>query len=315
MTKLIELARHGRSWLQESAWSYLFGVGYFLMGVSALVSVAVARGSFRRHLVHLLLSAALALLIAKLFAFGYGGAARFRAARDQGAPWSEKFAELMPRLLVAQLRMDRAHMGACAAWLRRRPLAALAPGRRFGFDQRSSYATLIMLGLLSTLVDLPISTFMASILTKDPALQLRIHVIMGLLAVYSLIWLLGDRRLMQGSAHVLGASTLDVTIAGRMAARIPLAAIASVEATTDTAAAWCKRHGVSKQGALSGTPSPLDRPNVLLHLDPDAGVTLQRWQMESPVPRHLFLYLDEPSQFVAALRNAIECQLKNTHHA
>lgn len=298
--KLIEMARQGRSWLQETTWSYLFGVGYFLMAVSAIVSINAARGSMRRQLVSLLLLAALGLLLAKLMASGYGGAARCRAA----ATPRDKLAALMPRLLVAQARMDRVHLAACLAWICRRPQAPPASGARFTLARRGSYSTLVMLGLLSTLVDLPLTTFMASMLTKDPALQLRIHLAMGALAVYSLAWLLADRRLMQGSAHVLGVSALTLKIAGRLDASIPLAAIRSADALGEPVAAWRKRHGVALQDTASGTPSPLDRPNVVLTLDPHAGVTLRRWQLDCPPPRTLFLYVDEPSQFIAALRNA-----------
>jgi hypothetical protein len=297
---LIEMARQGRSWLQETTWSYLFGVGYFLMALSATVSINSVRGSVRRQLMTLLLATALGLLIAKLMASGYGGVARWRVAITPRA----KFAALMPRLLVAQARMDRAHLAACLAWICRRPLAPPQPGARFTLTLRGSYSTLIMLGLLSTLVDLPLTTFMASMLTKDPVLQLRIHVIMGALAVYTLAWLLGERRLMQGSAHVLEPSALALKIAGRLDGRIALPAIRSVETITEPVAAWRKRHGVALQATQSGAPSPLDRPNVVLTLDPDAGVALRRWQLDCPPPLYLFLYVDEPSQFVAALRTA-----------
>lgn len=300
MMKLIEMARQGRLWLLETTWSYLLGVGYFLMAVSAIVSINAARGSMRRQLMQLLLSAALGLLLAKLMASGYGGAARFRAA----GTLPEKLAALMPRLLVAQARMDRVHLAACIAWVCRRPLAPLAPGLPFTLTRRASYSTLIMLGLLSVLVEIPRDTFIASMLIKDPAMQWRVHVVMGALAVYSLAWLLADRRLMQGSVHVLGPASLELKIAGRLEASIALAAILGADALTEPAAAWRKRHGVPLQATQSGAPSPLDRPNVVLTLDPDAGVTLRRWQLECAPPRYLFLYVDEPSQFVAALRNA-----------
>lgn len=300
MMRLIEMARLGRLWLQETTWSYLFGVGYFLMALSAIVSINAVRGGVRRQLMSLLLAAALGLLLAKLMASGYGGAARWRAATTP----REKLAALMPRLLVAQARMDRVHLAACLAWICRRPLAPLPSGARFTLTRRGSYSTLIMLGLLSTLVDIPLTTFMASMLTKDTAMQLRIHVIMGALAVYTLAWLLADRRLMQGSAHVLGPSVLTLQIGGRLDARIALAAIRSADPLTEPVAAWRQRHGVPLQATQSGSPSPLDRPNVVLTLDPHADVTLRRWQLACPPPRYLFLYVDEPTQFVAALRNA-----------
>ena len=298
--KLIAMARQGRSWLQETTWSYLFGVSYFLMVVSLIVSISAARGGMHQRLTRLLLVAALGLLLAKLMAPGYGGVTRWRAA----GTWRAKLVALMPRLLLAQSRLDRVHLGACLAWIARRPLASLAPGAQFTLTRRGSYSTLILLGLLSAMLDMPLTTFIASLMTKDPNLKLRLDVIMGTLAVYSLLWLAADRRLMQGSVHVIGDAALTLKIAGRLDASIALAAIGSVDAIGEPVAAWRKRHSVLLQESVSATPSPLDRPNVVLTLEHDGGDALRRWQLDCPPPRFIFLYVHEPCQFIAALRSA-----------
>ncbi len=295
------MTRQGRAWLRETNWSYLLGIAYFLMALTALATIGAERGGMRRQLGNLLLSAALGLLVAKLMVNGYGGLLRYREATRDGASWMDRLSALLPRLVVAQSRMDSAHISAVGAWLLRRPLAPLAPGRRFGFLKRSSYSTLIILGLIGTFVDLPLSTMLASLVSKDPAMQMRIHIVMGMLALYSLIWLMGDRRLMQGSAHVLDETSLQLSIAGRLAARIPLQNLVRGEAVTVTANEWCKRHGVPVHTALFVRPSPFDRPNLALFLDDGTGAQFTEWQLPGAMPKVLLLYVDEPAQLLAAL--------------
>ena len=298
---LMQLAQQGRAWLREASWSYLLGVAYFLMALTAIAIVGAERGGIRRRIASLLLAGAFSLLVAKLLVDGYGGLARYREATRKSSPWPDRLSALLPRLLVAQARMDRVHLSAVGAWLRRLPPEPLAPGRQFGLQKRSSYSTVIVLGLIGTFVDLPISALIASVVSKDPAMQLRIHLLMGALAIYSLIWLLGDRRLMQRSAHVLDDCTLHLTIAGRLRARIPLADIVRAEAVNDTLSDWCKRQGVAPSSTLCVRPSPFDRPNLALFLDAGTSAQLSQWQLPRPAPRILLLHVDEPGQLLAAL--------------
>ncbi len=295
------MTRQGRECLRQTSWSYLLGISNFLMVLAAIATVGAERGGTRMRVANLLLLSALGLVVAKLGVDGYGGLGRYRAAAAAGAPWLTRLAALAPRLLVAQARMDSAHLAAFAAWIRRRPLAEPAPGRRFGFQQRSSYSTLIILALMAILIDLPITTMLASVMSKDPALQLRIHLAMGALTLYSLLWLLGDRRLMQGSTHLLDGETLRLAIAGRLRAQIPLTAIAGGDMVAGTAPEWCKRQGVPLHAALCVRASPFDQPNLALFLAAGTGAQLTQWQLARPAPRVLLLHVDEPAQLLATL--------------
>jgi hypothetical protein len=172
----------------------------------------------------------------------------------------------------------------------------------FGFGKRSSYSTYVLVALFSTLIDLPLNGFIASVVVRDPLIQNRIHVLCGALAVYSLVWILGDRWLMQGSSHVLGETTLDLKIAARLTAQIPLTAIAACEAISD-GAAWRQRHAVARNDTLTATPA--DAPNIVLTIADYAAVPVVHWQVERRAPRYLFLYVDEPSGLAAALGEAI----------
>ena len=106
---------------------------------------------------------------------------------------------------------------------------------------------------------------------------------------------------MAGSSHVVGETVLHLKIAGRLSADIPRAAITRCEPVSESARAWCKRHGVASGDAMTATPA--DMPNVMIGIDAAAGVRLASWQVERAAPRYLFLFVDRPSALAAALHN------------
>jgi hypothetical protein len=81
---------------------------------------------------------------------------------------------------------------------------------------------------------------------------------------------------------------------------VPLEAIAGCELIKDTRLEWCKRSGVSLRDTVSVTP--LDKPNAVLLLHPDSGVSLSLKGMPRKSPACIFLYLDRPETLVAALK-------------
>lgn len=144
---------------------------------------------------------------------------------------------------------------------------------------------------------MPLNAFIASVITHDPAIELRIHLACGTLAIYMLMWILGDRYLMADSSHVVGESVLHLKIAGRLSASIPLTAITRCEPVS--AGAWCKRRGLALGDAMTATAA--DRPNIMIAIDPAAAVRLTSWQVERAAPRYLFSFVDQPSALAAAL--------------
>jgi hypothetical protein len=50
--------------------------------------------------------------------------------------------------------------------------------------------------------------------------------------------------------------------------------------------------------------SVLDAPNIVITLHPGAQLTWSRFQAEHAMPRHLFLYLDDPSSLAPAVAEA-----------
>lgn len=282
-----------RRWLSEASWSYILGLIFFAFCVATILSLGAERGSMRYAIPAFTSRAVLLLIIAKMLANGYGGIERFREARRAAA--------LLPVLVLAWARMDRANLRACGHWIMRRPHAPHPPGLAISLLEKSSYSTLVAMGIFSTFVDLPLNAMIATVMTPDPVIQTRIHILFSVLAVYSLVWILGDRYLMQGSCCVVGETHIDVKIAGRLEAHIPRKAVLRCESTGEGGAAgWCKRHGVARADTLVSTPA--DSATVMLEIDPAAGLMLTSWQLERKAPKYLFLFVDQPSMIVNALK-------------
>jgi hypothetical protein len=289
----------GHHWLRATSWSYLLGLAFFLIAISLLMSIGAEAGSSRATLVRIMKAAVGFLLLGKLLSGGYGGLGRYRAAADSGAPVGARAAAFLPPWLLAWPRMDRTNLMACVAWMRRQPHPPRPAGIEIGFGDKSSYSTTVLIVLFSALVDLPLNAFIASVISRDPTIQLRIHLGCGALAIYMLMWILGDRYLIAGSFQVVGDSALHLKIAGRFSATIPLSAITQCEPVSERADAWCKGRGLAKGDALAATPA--DMPNVMIAIDPAAGVRLTSWQVERAAPRYLLLFVGQPSALAAAL--------------
>ena len=287
------------SWLTETSWSYLLGLVFFIVAASLILSIAATPGSIRAAIGPLAFKAAQLLILAKLLS-QYRGLERWRAAATSGAPFLERLRALVPLPLIAWTRLDRANLRACLAWVARRPHPPRPAGRTFHFLQKSSYGTVVLILLVGIFGELPMHATIVSVIVKDAAMQHQVQMILLAVALYSLFWVVGDRRAMLGSSYVVGESTLDLKVGNRFSAVIPLAAISAGEAVTGGVAAWRKQRALPSEATLVATPA--DEPNVMIAIDQAAGMTVVNWQIERPAPQYLFLFADEPSQLVAALK-------------
>ncbi|MES2901312.1 MAG: hypothetical protein V4723_16390 [Pseudomonadota bacterium] len=285
------------AWLRETAWYDLLGIGLVMMVVVSLATLGAERGSLRAGLRLLPLLALAFLLLGKLAVVGYGGLRRRRAAAHLS--WGEQLVALAPLGLLAWIRTDRANLRSCLAWILRRPHPAPAIGRTLSTQGKSIYGTVFAMVIFSTFVDLPLNVFIVTVMVKDPQIQLIVHAVCLVLAAYTLMWILGDRHALAGSAHVLGESALHLRVGNRLSADIDFTAIVRAEAISISAAVWRAQHSVWRSRTMRATP--VDPPNLVLQLDMDAGVRLTKWQVEQPAAEYLFLYLDQPSVLVALI--------------
>jgi len=295
---LLSIVERGRRRLLETSWSYLLGLAFFLMTITVPLSLGAEAGTLRAALSGVTKVLILLVILAKM-AGDYAGFTRFRAATIQRAPWAERLRALAPLLLLGWSRLDAANLRSCLNWLLRRPQPPRPAGTLISFLGKSSHSTVIILGLISVCIELPMHTLIVSVMAKEPSLQHTLQIILGALAAYSLMWICGDRHAMAGSALVVDAEAMHLTIANRFAAHIPLSAITRCETLGQGADQWCKRHGVAPRSTLTATPA--DFPNVVIGIDPHAGVELTSWQVRQAAPDYLFLFVDQPSMLAAAV--------------
>jgi hypothetical protein len=125
----------------------------------------------------------------------------------------------------------------------------------------------------------------------------------GLLAlnVYTLLWLMADRRLMQQSAHRLEPEALELSLGLRFSARIPYEKLARVLPLHTGA----ERRSVQPRGGKKNPQvTPFEEPNVHLCLHGPVSATfffgITR-QVE-----HLDLFVERPEEFIAALAERIQ---------
>ena len=279
--------------LREASWIEVARAGYFIIIGGMLVGL-LAGGDLRREiLMPVSLALALALLVAKDLSGAPEACRRWRSSRRDGAGPVAQIAAFLPPPLVGLMRVERQMWRGFFAWLRRQPNVAPRPeGTRIEFLGQGAYLTVVAIALVSLLVELPIHSMILPIAVNDPVLVARLQVLLGVGSLYSLVWVMGDRWHVKASYHVLTGDALDLRIGVRAQASIPLACIERCERLRETRSQWCRQHGVRMADTI--VISPIDRPNLVLVLVPEAMVPVSLVGDERLAPRYVFVYVDRP---------------------
>lgn len=99
------------------------------------------------------------------------------------------------------------------SWITRRNPPVRPDGVKLTYLERGAYSTAIAIALFSVFVDIPINTLIVSVLPMiDPEQRSIFHLVFGLGAAYSLMWVLGDRWQVRGGCHVLTSTELDLQV-------------------------------------------------------------------------------------------------------
>jgi hypothetical protein len=292
------LARQYGTALQATPWLQVFGYAALVLFFGKLLAWLMPAG-LRTPFNQVVVVAALLLVIAKDLAGTPQFLQRVRAVSVKGTSWPARIAALFPPEFVALLRLERSLMQGFLNWIARRGPPPRPAGVRLTYLERGAYSTAIAIALFSVFVDIPINMLIVSVIPLDPDHRSMIHLIAGIGAAYSLVWVLGDRWLVRGGGHVLTSTELDLQVGARTAGKIPLAAIAACESVNEKRVQWCKRNGIPVHATL--LVSPFDQPNLVLMLKPDSGVRLTHYQMERSDPSYVFLYVDRPGLLAACL--------------
>lgn len=118
-------------------------------------------------------------------------------------------------------------------------------------------------------------------------------VTMGLLALYLLVWILGDWRGMRDIGQQLGAQTLDLSLGVRGEVSLPLSSIASMRVTS----------GVPAAGSAVLMLSGASDANVLVELHEEQELKVLRYGYPAPVrAAAIALKLEKPQAFIDSLK-------------
>lgn len=277
--------------LRRTSWSQLAGYAYLGFFILVLLRFA-APEAMAPALRKLALALPLALLAAKDLAHLPDALQRLRSATG----WHCRILALLPPELIGMARLDRLMWIGFLQWLRRRRPAAPPQGRALTYLKRGAYGTAIGCAMFAVFLELPIDFGIINLFIDDPDTRLLIHVVGAIGALYTLVWVLGDRWHVAEGSHVLADDVLHLRVGVRTQGSIPLSAIARVDAVQEAPERWRRRHGIHPADTMLVTP--FDKPNCVLVMKPEAGVTLLHWQVRRAAPRYVLLYLDRPELLV-----------------
>lgn len=277
------------SWLQLALRAYL-----------AFIAIALLRQVLPDELAAALrpvgLLLPLLLICAKDLAHAPDALGRLRAA----CGWRQRLVALLPPELVGMVRLDRLMWTGFGHWLLRRAPVPAPQGIALTYLRRGAYGTAIGVAMVSLLLELPINVLLINLWIDDAQLRMLIHVLGGIGVVYSCVWVLGDRWHVGSGCHVLADGVLHLRVGVRSQGSIPLSAIERCDTVTEAPDRWRRRHGIHASDTLLVTP--FDKPNCVLVLKPDAGVTLLHWQVTRRAPRYVLIYLDRPELLASHVR-------------
>ncbi|MBG6082890.1 hypothetical protein [Rubrivivax gelatinosus] len=225
---------------------------------------------------------------------------RQRAARTKRSPWVRIAILLIPGEFVGLCRWLVVTAGGCLSWILRRPPPPRPPGRPIEDRRKGVYDGLMVLNLVSFVPEIPITLMLLSSVQG----HLLVHVLVHTAEVLAIVLLLGDRWLVRAGGHVLTRTHLDLRVGARAAARLPIEDIAHAERLDKKTSyrAWCRSHGTVLRE--TGVISVFDDPNLVLSIRPGAALCWTRFQFERPLPRHLFVYVDDPAALIGVLEEA-----------
>lgn len=209
----------------------------------------------------------------------------------QGASLEKAIAERLPpgvrELFGGELRVLWAAVGPLFG--RRR----VRPAGWFSTLERSGSGFVVPTALMLCAAEL--GAVHAFIALKWPRAWAAHAAVLGL-TVYSVLWLLGDRRAMRETGHRVEGSSLVLELGLRFQAEVPLARVCRVvRLRTDEE----RRRVQPRSGKRHPRVTPFDPVN--LHLCFREPVQARRLFGLKAAVQHLDLYVDDPDAFAAAL--------------
>ncbi len=287
--------------LASLPWPTVAIIAFYALMFSALGRLFLEADT--RHWVKAATLTGIALLVAARYAAGFGGGRRrMQAARDAGRGWTHSLLSLQPpEFFGLQQHVARLLIG-FVRWITRRPAPMMPAGEPFTMLRRSSYPALAAVLGLCAVVELPVGALILRAAGISPEMQQVLHgvFVVGMVATLILGW--GDLYWLRAGQHVVDADALHLRLGERVTARVPLAAIHQVAPIAKQRPAPRRMTLAERRRVLK--VSPLESPNVRLHVRSGAWTGRVLGAPVSPLVEIIEVYVDEPEALIAALSRA-----------
>lgn len=212
----------------------------------------------------------------------------------------------VPPFLSAWWRYNCAACASFWTYLQRQAASPVAScphtETRFTYLERGQYQTVFIIILLALFVEVPFSALMINLLNLAESVKQQAHTILLSLTLYSLFLLIADRQQLKQSCHQLFADHLSLRIGQRFAADLPLHLVVQIRLFKEDKRLWCSQQKVSLFDCQQ--VSPADAANVLIEVQPERCL-MQSFKLSQPLPRFVFIYVDQPLTFVNAVQQAM----------
>lgn len=204
---------------------------------------------------------------------------------------SQKFA-MKPSPLIALLLVESAVFVAFfKSWRKGQPLQS-----GFSFRDGPEYQAFGYVLWLSILVEMPFMLFLVNIVPALTANRIAIEGGLAFMSTYAMIAFRADKHAITHTSHRIISDGLYLTMGMRIKGLVPFKAIHSIERIPH--GAWRKLSlPWQASGLVVAKISPLDKPNVVLRVEPGA-VELHKMNGSTLYPDIIGLYLDDSGQFV-----------------
>lgn len=181
---------------------------------------------------------------------------------------------------------------------------ALGAGQRFALHKGSWMGVLVPMVVFSQFVDVLMAQGMLHLAVPPGAQRWAAHALLLFGSLWTIVWAVSLRSAMRHVDHVLGEHALTLAIGFKHLARIPLAAIASVQAIDHKATRggkdWYDVHALKPRDVTRFTS--FDTPTLLVELHPGApGAWRTANGVRKPLRRWVAVYVDEPGPMGRAL--------------
>jgi hypothetical protein len=183
----------------------------------------------------------------------------------------------------------------------------LGDGQRFELQRGAWMSVLVPMVVFSQFVDVLICQGAIHIIATG-AQRWMLHGLLLFVSLWTVVWAVSLRSAMGHVAHLLSPYTLTLAIGFKQLCRIPLEAIAGVQAIDHKAARgsqdWFDVHKLKPRDVTMLTC--LDKPTLLIELKPGShGAWWTRNGVLKPLRRWVAVYADQPDALRAALLAAL----------